>query len=97
MARHEIVAGLSIAAKHTDEFHCVACLKGKMTAPDLTPSGPKPRRAAFNINVSDSALDLRLAYMDTDRFVLEVVMDLTSIWFWSLLNRERFSPTLCPA
>ena len=31
-----------------------------MTAPDLTPSGPKPRRAVFN--VSESAL--RLAYMD---------------------------------
>ena len=60
MARHETVAGLLIAAKHADEFHCIACLKGKMTAPDLTPSGPKPRRAVFN--VSDSAL--RLAYMD---------------------------------
>jgi hypothetical protein len=60
MAKHEVVAGLLIAAKHADEFHCVSCLEGKMTAPDLTPSGPKPRRAACD--VSDSAL--RLAYMD---------------------------------
>ena len=60
MERHETVAGLLIAAKHADEFSCIACLKGKMTAPDLTPSGPKPRRAI--INVSDSAL--RLCYMD---------------------------------
>ena len=60
MAKHETLAGLLIATKHADEFNCVACLKGKMTAPDLTPSGPKPLRAA--IHISDSAL--RLAYMD---------------------------------
>jgi hypothetical protein len=60
MAKHETLAGLIIATKHSDEFNCVACLKGKMTAPDLTPFGPKPLRAA--IHISDSAL--RLAYMD---------------------------------
>ena len=60
MAKHETLAGLIIATKHSDEFNCVACLKGKMTAPDLTPYGPKPLGAA--IHISDSAL--RLAYMD---------------------------------
>ena len=63
MARHEIVAGLIIAAKHSDEFHCIACLKGKMTALDLTPSGPKPRRTVFN--ASDSALRLLHGYLRT--------------------------------
>ena len=81
MAKEQSVLGLHIVLKHSDEFPCVACLKGKLTAPHLTPAGPKPRRSALRVSeqtLSRASLDafgpLRCRGFDRSLYIVVIIL-----------------------
>ena len=81
MAKEQSVLGLHIVLKHSEEFPCVACLKGKLTAPHLTPAGPKPRRSALRVSeqtLSRASLDafgpLRCRGFDRSLYIIVIIL-----------------------
>ena len=81
MAKEQSVLGLHIVLKHSEEFPCVACLKGKLTGPHLTPAGPKPRRSALRVSdqtLSRASLDafgpLRCRGFDRSLYIIVIIL-----------------------